>query len=157
MCPSVSACVRESVGTITLAWLLLSGKTCVCVPVCVCASPCRRKILETELASLKEKVSVVLNKTQNDDRLIAALKTELAALRRTGAAQRWVQCDQAADLPCDFYTGMHALRILQKMCACAGPMQIVAPSPQAVWCDGACVRVPVHACVLVVSRELRAT
>lgn len=46
---------------------------------------CRRKILEKELLSLKEKVSVVLSKTQNDDMLIAALRTEVATLRTVGA------------------------------------------------------------------------
>ncbi|GFR41182.1 hypothetical protein Agub_g1851 [Astrephomene gubernaculifera] len=42
----------------------------------------RRKILETELSSMKSKVSVVLDKAATDDRLIAALKSEVAALRK---------------------------------------------------------------------------
>ncbi|GLC35729.1 Coiled-coil domain-containing protein 13 [Pleodorina starrii] len=44
----------------------------------------RRKILEAELSSVKAKVAVVLEKTQMDDRLIAALKAEVAALRKGG-------------------------------------------------------------------------
>ncbi|KAG2499394.1 hypothetical protein HYH03_002968 [Edaphochlamys debaryana] len=44
----------------------------------------RRKILEAELSSMKSKVSVVLEKTETDDKLIAALKQELAALRKAG-------------------------------------------------------------------------
>eukprot|EP00198_Chlamydomonas_reinhardtii_P013978 XP_001703315.1 predicted protein [Chlamydomonas reinhardtii] len=45
----------------------------------------RRKILETELNNVKSKVAVILEKTQMDDKLIAALKTEVAALKRGGA------------------------------------------------------------------------
>ncbi|KAF8071151.1 fabZ [Scenedesmus sp. PABB004] len=39
----------------------------------------RRKVLEAEVCVLKEKLAVVLGKTQNDDRLIAALRAELTA------------------------------------------------------------------------------
>ncbi|KXZ56604.1 hypothetical protein GPECTOR_1g543 [Gonium pectorale] len=42
----------------------------------------RRKILEGELSGLKAKVSVVLEKANMDDKLIAALRAELAALRK---------------------------------------------------------------------------
>ncbi|MEW5309989.1 MAG: hypothetical protein WDW38_001826 [Sanguina aurantia] len=42
----------------------------------------RRKTLESDLAGVKEKLAVVLDKTNNDDRLIAALKAELANLRQ---------------------------------------------------------------------------
>lgn len=35
---------------------------------------------------MKQKVAVVLEKTQTDDRLIAALKAEVAQLRKGGAA-----------------------------------------------------------------------
>ncbi|KAG2442826.1 hypothetical protein HXX76_002905 [Chlamydomonas incerta] len=45
----------------------------------------RRKILETELNNVKSKVAVILEKTQMDDKLIAALKTEVAALKKGGA------------------------------------------------------------------------
>lgn len=44
---------------------------------------CRRKILETEISNMKEKVAVVLEKTQNDDKLIAALKSEVATLKKS--------------------------------------------------------------------------
>ena len=51
----------------------------------------RRRVLENELSALKDKVAVILDKTQNDDRLIAALRSEVAALKRgdrqPGAAQ----------------------------------------------------------------------
>ncbi len=36
------------------------------------------------MSTLKDKVSVVLDKTNNDDRLIAALRAEVASLRKTG-------------------------------------------------------------------------
>lgn len=42
----------------------------------------RRKVLENELGSMREKVAIVLDKTQNDDRLIAALRAELLAARQ---------------------------------------------------------------------------
>eukprot|EP00879_Flechtneria_rotunda_P011318 GHRR01011823.1.p1 GENE.GHRR01011823.1~~GHRR01011823.1.p1 ORF type:complete len:401 (+),score=204.38 GHRR01011823.1:2000-3202(+) len=42
----------------------------------------RRKVLGNEVASLKEKLVVVLAKTQNDDKLITALRTELALVGR---------------------------------------------------------------------------
>jgi len=42
-----------------------------------------------QVAGLKDKLSVVLSKTKNDDRLIAALRSELvAATRGTGASAR---------------------------------------------------------------------
>ncbi|PNH09501.1 Coiled-coil domain-containing protein 13 [Tetrabaena socialis] len=44
----------------------------------------RRKILEAELAGMRSKVAVVLEKTGMDDRLIAALKAEVATLRKGG-------------------------------------------------------------------------
>ncbi|KAG2450056.1 hypothetical protein HYH02_000160 [Chlamydomonas schloesseri] len=44
----------------------------------------RRKILETELNNVKSKVAVILEKTQMDDKLIAALKAEVAALKKAG-------------------------------------------------------------------------
>ncbi len=40
---------------------------------------------QADLTSMKQKVSVVLEKTQTDDRLIAALKAEVAQLRKGGA------------------------------------------------------------------------
>eukprot|EP00967_Tisochrysis_lutea_P128551 scaffold219927_cov15-Tisochrysis_lutea.AAC.1 len=39
----------------------------------------RRKVLEAEMASLKEKVAVVLDKSINDSKLISALRAEVAA------------------------------------------------------------------------------
>lgn len=44
----------------------------------------RRKVLEAEMASLKEKVSVVLDKSINDSKLISALRAEIAAQKRGG-------------------------------------------------------------------------
>lgn len=39
------------------------------------------------MAALKDKVAVILEKTRNDDRLIAALRTEVAALKQGGGAR----------------------------------------------------------------------
>ncbi|KAF5842643.1 hypothetical protein DUNSADRAFT_6113 [Dunaliella salina] len=43
------------------------------------AAIARRKVLEAEMASLKEKVAVVLDKSINDSKLISALRAEVAA------------------------------------------------------------------------------
>ena len=43
-------------------------------------------MLENDLNALKEKIGIVLDKTTTDDKLIAALKVEVAALRRSGVA-----------------------------------------------------------------------
>eukprot|EP00197_Chlamydomonas_leiostraca_P004101 CAMPEP_0202872114 /NCGR_PEP_ID=MMETSP1391-20130828/20448_1 /ASSEMBLY_ACC=CAM_ASM_000867 /TAXON_ID=1034604 /ORGANISM="Chlamydomonas leiostraca, Strain SAG 11-49" /LENGTH=361 /DNA_ID=CAMNT_0049553077 /DNA_START=33 /DNA_END=1114 /DNA_ORIENTATION=- len=45
----------------------------------------RRKVLEAEMGGMRDKVAVVLDKTANDDRLIAALRAELAAANRRAA------------------------------------------------------------------------
>ncbi|GFH24694.1 uncharacterized protein HaLaN_22538 [Haematococcus lacustris] len=50
------------------------------------AAVSRRKVLENEIASMKEKVAVVLDKSRNDDKLVAALRTELANIRRGAAS-----------------------------------------------------------------------
>lgn len=42
----------------------------------------RKKILEGEVKDVKDKLAVVLDKTNNDDRLISALKGEVATLKR---------------------------------------------------------------------------
>ena len=42
-------------------------------------------MLEMEQSALKDKVAVILEKSQNDDRLIAALRGEVSSLRRGGA------------------------------------------------------------------------
>lgn len=42
----------------------------------------RKKILEGEISNLKDKVAIILEKTNNDDRLISALKNEVATLKR---------------------------------------------------------------------------
>ncbi|WIA12004.1 hypothetical protein OEZ85_012085 [Tetradesmus obliquus] len=46
----------------------------------------RRKVLEAEVVTLKDKLAVVLGKTQNDDKLIAALRSELAMASSRGQA-----------------------------------------------------------------------
>jgi len=48
----------------------------------------RRKVVEAEMASLKEKVAVVLDKSVNDSRLIAALRAEVAAAELRGSSKR---------------------------------------------------------------------
>lgn len=45
----------------------------------------RKKVLEAEVAALKEKLTIILDKTKNDDRLIAALKAELTHAKRQAA------------------------------------------------------------------------
>lgn len=57
------------------------------------AAVSRRKTLENDLSSMKQKVAVILEKTQMDDRLIAALKAELAQVRRGGTAERGPKTD----------------------------------------------------------------
>ena len=42
----------------------------------------RRKTLEAELGSLREKMAVVLDKSQNDNRLIDALRREVGVMRK---------------------------------------------------------------------------
>ena len=48
----------------------------------------RKKVVETEMKSLKDdfqsKIKVLLGKTENDDKLIAALKGEISKLRSGG-------------------------------------------------------------------------
>ncbi|KAJ9510147.1 hypothetical protein QJQ45_015635 [Haematococcus lacustris] len=67
------------------------------------AAVSRRKVLENEIASMKEKVAVVLDKSRNDDKLVAALRTELANIRRgaASAANKVISsktADQAAQI-----------------------------------------------------------
>lgn len=59
------------------------------LPICRIMPASRvAQVLENELAGLREKVAVVLDKTNNDDRLIQALRAELAAARKEAAAAR---------------------------------------------------------------------
>eukprot|EP00775_Hariotina_reticulata_P012960 gene12960-13089_t len=46
----------------------------------------RKKVLETEVSDLKGKLAVVLQKTQHDDKLISALRGELAAVGKGGSS-----------------------------------------------------------------------
>eukprot|EP00201_Polytomella_parva_P014044 CAMPEP_0175054348 /NCGR_PEP_ID=MMETSP0052_2-20121109/9454_1 /TAXON_ID=51329 ORGANISM="Polytomella parva, Strain SAG 63-3" /NCGR_SAMPLE_ID=MMETSP0052_2 /ASSEMBLY_ACC=CAM_ASM_000194 /LENGTH=446 /DNA_ID=CAMNT_0016319031 /DNA_START=142 /DNA_END=1479 /DNA_ORIENTATION=+ len=50
------------------------------------ASVSRRRVLENEIGGLKQKLSLLLSKGQTDDKLIAALKAELAASKRNAYA-----------------------------------------------------------------------
>jgi hypothetical protein len=53
-------------------------------------SLCSRKVLEAEMASMKEKVTVVLDKSVNDSKLISALKTELLTAAERRSSKGWV-------------------------------------------------------------------
>ena len=53
-------------------------------------------MLEMEQSALKEKVAVILEKSQNDDRLITALRGEVAALRRGARGQQQQQQQPSA-------------------------------------------------------------
>lgn len=68
-----------------LAQALCAGQKLVAIAAC--SLNLNLQAVENEMAALKDKVAVILEKTRNDDRLIAALRTEVAALKQGGGGR----------------------------------------------------------------------
>lgn len=65
---------------------------------------CRRKVLEAEMSSMKEKVAVVLEKSLNDSKLISALRAEVAtAGQRSSKRYVWEGSCPCLKIPLVWY------------------------------------------------------
>lgn len=72
------------------------------------ALPCTGLYSQNEMSALKQKMAVVLEKTQTDDKLIAALRTEVSNLRRQAHAASSLPAGGAAPGPGPGYVNGYA-------------------------------------------------